>query len=125
MIKAIENPYTDILAHPSGRMLLSRDPYKYQVKKIIDACSSNNVAIEINSNPRRLDIDWRWLYYAREKECLFAVNPDAHSVEEIDLIRFGILMGRKGGLMCKEVINTFSNIKFKKYLNRKIKRNFT
>jgi DNA polymerase (family X) len=122
MIKAIENPLTDLLAHPSGRLLLSRDPYKFDTKKIIDACSANNVAIEINSNPRRLDIDWRWIYYAREKGVLFSINPDAHSIEEIDYIRYGIMMGRKGGLQPEEVINCFSKEDFIKFLNRKVTR---
>jgi DNA polymerase (family X) len=122
MLKAIENPYTDLLAHPSGRLLLSRDPYGFNVKKIIDACSANNVAIEINSNPRRLDIDWRHLDYAREKGCLFSINPDAHSIDEIDLVKYGVIMGRKGGLQPEEVINCFSPEEFYKFVNRKVNR---
>lgn len=124
ILKAVENPYTDLLGHPSGRLLLSREPYKFDVKKIIDACSANEVAIEINSNPRRLDLDWRWIYYAREKGCLFSINPDAHSIKEIDLIKYGVIMGRKGGLTNSEVINCFELPKFKKFLNRKVKRKF-
>ncbi len=124
IIKAVENPYTDLLGHPSGRLLLSRDPFKFDQKKVIDACAANNVAIEINANPHRLDLDWRWIYYAREKGCLFAVNPDAHSTEEISYIKYGILTGRKGGLQSAEVINCFDLNEFKKYLNRKTNRNF-
>jgi len=124
MIKAIENPLTDILGHPSGRMLLKRDPYKFDVRKIIDACSLNDVAIEINSNPRRLDLDWRWVYYAREKGCKFAINPDAHNTREISFIYYGIKIGRKAGLQKSEAINYFSLANFKKYLNRKVKRTF-
>jgi DNA polymerase (family 10) len=122
--KAVENPYTDLLAHPSGRLLLSRDAYKFDVKKIIDACAANDVAIEINSNPRRLDLDWRWVYYAREKGCVFSINPDAHSIKEIDLIKYGVIMGRKAGLMNSEVINCYELPAFKKFLNRKVKREF-
>ncbi len=122
LLKAVENPYTDLLGHPSGRLLLSREPYKFDVKKIIDACAANDVAIEINSNPRRLDLDWRWIYYAREKGCLFSINPDAHSTKEIEYIKFGVIIGRKGGLTNSEVINCFDLPKFKKFLNRKIKR---
>ncbi len=124
ILKAVENPYTDLLAHPSGRLLLSREPYKFNVKKIIDACAANNVAIEINSNPRRLDLDWRWIYYAREKGCLFSINPDAHTIKEINLIKYGIIMGRKGGLTNSEVINCYDLPRFKEFLNRKVKRKF-
>jgi DNA polymerase (family 10) len=112
------------LAHPSGRLLLSRDPYKFDLKKIIDACSANSVAIEINSNPRRLDLDWRWIYYAREKGCMFSINPDAHSINEIDFIKYGVIVGRKGGLTNSEVINCYELPKFMKYLNRKVERKF-
>jgi len=120
IIRAVENPYTDLLGHPSGRLLLSREPYKFDVKKVIDACAANNTAIEINANPRRLDLDWRLIYYAREKNCLFAINPDAHSTEEIDYIKYGIMIARKGGLMTSEVINCFNVDNFKKFLNRKV-----
>ena len=122
ILKAVENPFTDLLAHPSGRLLLSRDPYKFKVKKVIDACAANDVAIEINSNPRRLDLDWRWIYYAREKGCRFSINPDAHSINEIGLIKYGVIMGRKGGLMNSEVINCYELPEFKKFLSRKINR---
>jgi DNA polymerase (family 10) len=123
LIKAVENPYTDLLAHPSGRLLLSRDPYKFDVKKVIDACSANKVAIEINASPQRLDLDWRWIYYAREKGCLFSINPDAHSVESISFIKYGIIAARKGGLKNSEVINCLPLEDFKNFLNRKVKRN--
>ncbi|MEJ2617687.1 MAG: PHP domain-containing protein, partial [Ignavibacteriaceae bacterium] len=124
IIKAVENPFVDVLAHPSGRLLLSRNPYKFDVKKIIDACFVNNVAIEINSSPKRLDLDWRWIYYAREKGCLLSINPDAHTISEISYLVYGIMIGRKAGLQPDEVINCFNLNKFKKFLNRKVKRNF-
>ena len=124
IIKAVENPYVDVLAHPSGRLLLSRNPYKFNVKKVIDACFVNNVAIELNSSPKRLDLEWRSIYYAREKGCLFSINPDAHTISEIYFLVYGIMMGRKAGLQPEEVINCFNLNKFKKFLNRKVKRNF-
>ena len=124
IIKAIENPYVDVLAHPSGRLLLSREPYKFDIKKIIDSCSANKVAVEINSSPKRLDLEWRWIYYAREKDCLFSINPDAHTISEISYLVYGIIMGRKGGLQPEDVINCFDLNKFKKFLNRKVKRDF-
>jgi DNA polymerase (family 10) len=122
IVRAVENPYTDLLGHPSGRLLLSRDPYRFDVKKVIDACSANKVAIEINASPQRLDLEWRWIYYAREKGCLFSINPDAHSTENISYIKYGVLTARKGGVKNSEVINCFSLENFKKFLNRKVKR---
>lgn len=123
IIKAIENPYTDVLAHPTGRLLLSRDGYKVDIKKVIDACVSNDVAIEINASPYRLDLDWRNIYYAREKGCRFSINPDAHSVDEIKNINYGIAVAKKGGVQPGEIINCFSEKEFNKFINRKVKRN--
>ncbi|MBZ0199073.1 MAG: PHP domain-containing protein, partial [Ignavibacteriaceae bacterium] len=125
IIKAVENEHTDVLGHPSGRLLLAREPYSFDVKKVIDACAANQVAIEINANPYRLDLDWRYVYYAREKNCLFSINQDAHSVEDINLLRYGISAGRKGGLQSEEVINCYELEKFKTFLQRKIKSRFT
>ncbi len=122
IIKAIKNEYTDILAHPTGRLLLARDPFKVDIRKVIDACAENNVAIEINSSPHRLDLDWREIFYAREKGVKFAINPDAHSVEGIMDTRYGIMMARKGGVQKSEVINCFSEQEFIKFINRKTKR---
>ncbi|MCO6474471.1 MAG: hypothetical protein J5I57_12125 [Melioribacteraceae bacterium] len=123
IIKAVENPYTDLLAHPTGRLLLSREGYKVNIQKVIDACVANDVAIEINANPYRLDLDWRNFYYAREKGCRFSINPDAHSVDEITNISYGISIARKGGIQPEEIINCFSEKEFNKFINRKVKRN--
>ena len=122
IIKAVENPYTDLLGHLSGRLLLSREPYKIDTEKIIDACAANSVAIEINAHPKRLDLDWRWIYYAREKGCLFSINADAHSTSDISYLRYGVMIGRKAGLRNNEVINCFNLKSFNRFLNRKIKR---
>jgi DNA polymerase (family 10) len=122
IIKAVENEHTDVLGHPTGRLLLTRDAYDINQQKVIDACKENNVAIEINANPHRLDLDWRWIWYAREKGCLLSINADAHSTDEINLTEYGILIARKAGLQKKEVINYFSKEDFIKFLNRKIKR---
>lgn len=122
IIRAVENPYTDVLGHPTGRLLLHRAPYKHDIKKIIDACSRNNVAIEINAHPNRLDLDWRNIFYAREQGCLFSINADAHSLENILLTKYGVAIARKGGIQPEEVINCFSCIDFIKFLNRKVTR---
>ncbi len=125
IIKAVENPFTDLLGHPTGRLLLSRDSYELDIKKVIDACSANKVAIEINANPYRLDLDWRMVYYAREKDCFLSINPDAHSVDEINYLNYGIKIARKAGVNSKEVINCFNKKEFVKFLKRKVKRNLS
>ena len=108
LIKAIENPYTTILGHPTGRLLLSRKGYPIDYHKIIDACAANNVVIEINANPLRLDLDWRYHRYALEKGVLLSVNPDAHRMEGFRDMHYGVYMGRKGGLEAGSCLNTFT-----------------
>jgi DNA polymerase (family 10) len=105
IIKAIENPFTHILGHPTGRLLLSRPGYPLDMKKIIDACSANKVAIELNANPRRLDIDWQWIPYAMDKNVFISINPDAHSVKGIYDIQYGVDMARKGKLKKELCLN--------------------
>ena len=122
IITAIENPYTDLIAHPTGRLLLARDSYPVNIKKVIDACAVNKVAIEINANPHRLDLDWRHLYYAREKGCLIGINPDAHSIDGVSDINYGIMMARKGGVQKKDVINCLNENDFINFINRKTNR---
>lgn len=106
LLAAIENPYTTILGHPTGRLLLSRPGYPIDHKKVIDACAANRVAIEINASPYRLDLDWRWIPYAVEKGVLLSINPDAHSKEGIGDILYGVCAARKGGLSAESCLNT-------------------
>lgn len=106
LIKAIENPYTTILGHPTGRLLLSRAGYPIDYKKVIDACAANGVVIEINANPLRLDLDWRWHRYALEKGVMLSINPDAHRKEGFYDMHFGILTARKGGLTKEKNLNS-------------------
>jgi len=98
LIKAIENPYTTILGHMTGRQLLIRPGYSLNFKKVIDACAANGVIIEVNANPYRLDMDWTHLPYALKKGVMISIDPDAHSIHEIDNIRWGVAAARKGGL---------------------------
>ncbi len=98
LLKAIENPHTTILGHMTGRQLLIRSGYPVNAKKIIDACAENDVIIEINANPYRLDIDYTLIPYALKKGVMISVNPDAHSIGEIDNIHWGVASTRKGGL---------------------------
>ena len=95
LITAIENPYTTILGHPTGRLLLRRQGYPIDHKAIIDACAANDVVIEINANPWRLDLDWRWVRYAMDQGVMLSINPDAHAMEGYSDMRYGVLVGRK------------------------------
>jgi DNA polymerase (family 10) len=117
LLKAIENRYTTILGHPTGRLLLSRPGYPIDHKKIIDACATYGVAIELNSNPYRLDIDWTWIPYALEKGVLISINPDAHSTGGIHDIHFGILPARKGRLTKKMCLNAKSVEEFAQFIS--------
>jgi len=119
IIKAIENPYTRLFAHPTGRILLNRDGYKVNLRKVIDACIANNVAIELNSTPSRLDLDWRELYYAMDKGCFLAINPDAHRKEGILSYKYGIKMARKVAYPKDLVINAFDIKAFREYISKK------
>ncbi len=116
LIKAIENPYTQILGHPTGRLLLAREGYPVNIEKVIDACAANQVAIELNANPYRLDIDHQWIAMALNKGVKISINPDAHSTKGIDDIQFGLFAARKGGLTAKDNISSFSLKEFKSYL---------
>ncbi len=98
LIKAIENPYTTILGHPTGRLLLSREGYPIDHQIIIDACAANGVVLELNASPWRLDLDWRWIDYAMEKGVMISINPDAHSTAGFNDMRYGVDIARKGGL---------------------------
>ena len=119
IIKAIENPYTSILGHPTGRLLLSRQGYPVNIRKIIDACAANGVAIELNANPWRLDLDWSCIPMALQKGVLISINPDAHSKEGIRDIHYGILAARKGGLTKENCLNALSAEDFEKFCNKR------
>lgn len=116
LLKAIENPYTSILGHMTGRLLLSRNGYPVDHKKIIEACAANNVVIELNANPRRLDMDWRHLDYALEKGVLISIDPDAHSVQGFNDIRYGVLSAQKAGLPKEKNLSSFSLNEFETWL---------
>ncbi|GAB4333437.1 MAG: helix-hairpin-helix domain-containing protein [Flammeovirgaceae bacterium] len=105
LIKAISNPYTTILGHPTGRLLLKREGYPIDHKAVIDACAQHRVAIEINGNPYRLDLDWRWVRYALEKGVMISLNPDAHEKDAYDDMRYALLVGRKAGLTKEMTLN--------------------
>ncbi|MEM1095112.1 MAG: PHP domain-containing protein [Bacteroidota bacterium] len=116
LITAIENPYTSILGHPTGRLLLGREGYPVDHQRIIDACAANHVALELNANPYRLDIDWRWIRRATDAGCLIAINPDAHSIDQLKLIRWGVETARKGWLPADQCLNAKSAAEFAAWL---------
>lgn len=118
LIKAIENPYTRILGHPTGRLLLGRTGYPIDHKKIIDAASANNVCIEMNANPQRLDLDWTWIDYAMDKGVMISINPDAHSMDQIEFIKYGVAAARKGGLTAEMCLNSKSLAEFTLWVNQ-------
>lgn len=119
LLKAIQNPYTTILGHPTGRLLLSREGYPIDHKVIIDACAAHKVVVEINASPWRLDLDWRWISYCMEKGVLLSINPDAHKKEGYYDMHYGVAVGRKGGLTRDMTFNAFSLAEIEMYLKMK------
>ena len=119
VIKAIENPFVTMIGHLTGRLLLLRKPYDINVSKIIDACAENNTIIEINANPRRLDMDWRWWKHAKDKGVKCSINPDAHKIEHFQFLNFGIKIAQKGWLESSDVVNCLPLGKIEKLLNLK------
>ncbi len=117
IIKAISHPATSILGHPTGRLILKRNGYPVDHRAILEACASYNVAVELNANPYRLDLDWRWIELARELGVLVSINPDAHSIEQLDLMKWGTVAARKGGLASAECLNAMSCDAFANWLD--------
>jgi DNA polymerase (family 10) len=105
IIRAAANPYTTILGHMTGRQLLRRPGYEVDIKRILQVCAAHGVAVEINANPWRLDLDWRWHQSALELGCIMSINADAYSTREIDLTHWGVEMARKGGVSADRVLN--------------------
>ena len=118
ILTAIENPFCHILGHPTGRLLLSRKGYPIDHLKIIEACVKNNVVIEINANPRRLDMDWRFIQQAIEMGAMLSINPDAHSLDGIDDIRLGVLASQKGMLTQPYNLSSLNLTAFEAYLKK-------
>jgi DNA polymerase (family X) len=108
LITAIENPHTTILGHPTGRLLLSREGYPIDHRKIIDACAANGVVMELNASPYRLDIDWRWIPYCLERGVKISINPDAHKTEGYHDMHYGIAVARKAGLTTAMTFNALN-----------------
>lgn len=122
LIRAIANPYTTILGHPTGRLLLRREGYPIDHKAVIDACAHYGVIIEINANPWRLDLDWRWVHYALEKNVMLSINPDAHEKAGYEHMKYGVFVGRKGGLTKDMTFNAKSLAELEKHFTDRLKK---
>ncbi|MCB0687996.1 MAG: DNA polymerase/3'-5' exonuclease PolX [Saprospiraceae bacterium] len=118
LIRAIEHPHTNMVGHPTGRLLLGRSGYPLDIHKVIDACAANQVAIEINASPYRLDLDWKYIPYAVERGVMLSINPDAHAKEAIDQIRFGAIIARKGWLPMSNCLNAQSAEEFLQFCKK-------
>ncbi|MBV8417208.1 MAG: DNA polymerase/3'-5' exonuclease PolX [Verrucomicrobia bacterium] len=119
IIRAMENRFVTILGHPTGRLLLSREPYQVDLVEIIKAAQATGTVIELNANPRRLDMDWRYWKLAKEQGVRCAINPDAHSVRGLQDLWFGIKAARKGWLTREDVINCLRLTDMQKLLRKK------
>ncbi|HYE84142.1 MAG TPA: DNA polymerase/3'-5' exonuclease PolX [Clostridia bacterium] len=116
IINSLNNKYTKILAHPTGRILLARDEYELEINAVIDAAARYGKVIEINADPHRLDLDWRYLKYAKEKGVRISINPDAHNVHGLRNLVYGVGIARKGWLEKQDVINTMDTAGIERFL---------
>ncbi|MDH4183531.1 MAG: DNA polymerase/3'-5' exonuclease PolX [Nitrospinota bacterium] len=116
LIAAAMSPYTTIIGHPTGRLLLSREAYPVNMPQLIEACAANEVIIELNANPQRLDIDWRELAAVRRAGGMISINPDAHRVHGLDHVKYGVTTARKGGVKPGMVLNTMGADKVAAFL---------
>jgi DNA polymerase (family X) len=119
MIRAMENRYVTMLAHPTGRLLLKREPYLVNVPALLDAAAATDTWIELNAAPKRLDLDWRWWSLAKEKGVKCVINPDAHRLDRLQDLWFGIGIARKGWLTKEDVMNCLPLGKMEKELPAK------
>jgi DNA polymerase (family 10) len=124
LMNAIENPYTSILGHPTGRLLLSRKGYPINHEVIIKACAANDVVIELNAHPRRLDMDWRFIHQAMNEDVLISINPDAHAIDGFEDCRYGVLVAQKAGLTAAQNLSSFSLAEMMEFISyQQAKRN--
>ncbi len=108
ILKALDNPHVRILGHPTGRLLLAREGYELDMERVLDKCAEKDIAVELNAHPYRLDLDWRYHALARERGVKIAINPDAHQMDGLDDVSYGVGIARKGGCEAKHVLNCLS-----------------
>src|SRR3954451_16115342 len=119
LLRAISDPHTTIIGHMTGRQLQRRPGYDIDVEKVLRACARHGVAVEINAHPWRLDLDWRWHQAALDFGCMMSINPDAHSIRELDHMHWGVEMARKGGVPADRVLNAMSLAQIQEHLRRR------
>jgi len=119
LLRAIANPHTTIIGHMTGRQLQRRPGYEIDVEKVLRACAKHGVAVEINAHPWRLDLDWRWHQAALDFGCMMSINPDAHSIAELDHMHWGVEMARKGGVPADRVLNAMPLTDITRYLRQR------
>ena len=122
ILRAISNPYTTILGHMTGRQLLRPPGYDIDVEAVLRTCAKHEVAVEINAHPWRLDLDWRWHQAALDFGCMMSINPDAHSIRELDHMHWGVEMARKGGVPADRVLNARTLLDIAHYFERRRRR---
>ncbi|MGH7476179.1 MAG: DNA polymerase/3'-5' exonuclease PolX [Longimicrobiales bacterium] len=115
VLRALQNPYVTFLGHPTGRLLLRREGFGLDVERVIEAAAAGGKGIEINSNPHRLELDWRYWRRARELGVRAAINPDAHSIRELDNVHYGVGVARKGWLQAADVVNAWELEEVREY----------
>lgn len=119
LLRAIANPHTTIIGHMTGRQLQRRPGYEIDIEKVLRACAKHDVAVEINAHPWRLDLDWRWHRAALDFGCMVSINPDAHSIRELDHMHWGVEMARKGGVPRNRVLNAMPTAEILRYLRKR------
>ena len=119
LLRAISNRHTTIIGHMTGRQLQRRPGYEIDIEKVLRACAKHDVAVEINAHPWRLDLDWRWHQAALDFGCMMSINPDAHSIRELDHMHWGVEMARKGGVPADRVLNAMPLAEIMRYLRQK------
>jgi len=117
ILKALDNPYVRILGHPTGRLLLAREGYELDIKRVLDKCAEKHIAVELNAHPYRLDLDWRYHALARERGIMIAICPDAHHVDGLDDVNYGIGIARKGGCEARNLLNCLTTQELSKFFS--------
>jgi DNA polymerase (family 10) len=118
LVKALSHPHVTMAGHPTGRLLLDREPYRIDLAAVIEAAAEHHRMIELNASPFRMDLDWRWWKQARERGILCSINPDAHNKEDLADVNLGVGIARKGWLRAEDVLNTRSASEVEKILKR-------
>jgi DNA polymerase (family 10) len=119
LLRAISDRHTTIIGHMTGRQLQRRPGYEIDIEKVLRACAKHDVVVEINAHPWRLDLDWRWHQAALEFGCMMSINPDAHSIAELDHMHWGVEMARKGGVPPDRVLNAMKLPEITRYFRQR------